>query len=156
MISALTFLAFPKISTFARIVFDILTRARPENLLKNVKFCGTEGGERDSLPRVLRAGETSLQTLNIARCCCQASGLEGLRESQRNVEGHVLSNYRRKEIEGRTGEREVEQRKGRGRSISIINSFSINDVSWVAPEIKQLSTPSALNQVFFGSALNNF
>ena len=60
MISAPTFLAFPKISTFARIVFDILTRARPENLPKNVKFFGTEGGERDSLPRVLRAGETGL------------------------------------------------------------------------------------------------
>ena len=114
MISALAFLAFPKISTFARIVFDILTRARPENLPKNVRFFGTGGG-RESLPRVLRAGETGLQTLNIARCCCQASSLEGLRESQRNVEGHVLSNNRRKEIEGRTGEREVEQRKGRRR-----------------------------------------
>ena len=65
MISAPTFLAFPKISTFARIVFDILTRARPENLPKNVKFFGTEGGERDSLPRVLRAGEAGLQTLKM-------------------------------------------------------------------------------------------
>ena len=45
MISALTFLAFPKISTFARIVFDILTRARPENLPKNVNFFGTVGGK---------------------------------------------------------------------------------------------------------------
>ncbi len=46
MISAPNFLAFPKISTFARIVFDILTRARPENLPKNVKFFGTGGGEK--------------------------------------------------------------------------------------------------------------
>ena len=45
MISAPTFLAFPKISTFARIVFDILTRARPENLPKNVNFFGTGGGK---------------------------------------------------------------------------------------------------------------
>ena len=45
MISALTFLAFPKISTFARIVVDILTRARPENLPKNVRFFGTGGGK---------------------------------------------------------------------------------------------------------------
>ena len=142
MISALTFLAFPKISTFATIVFDILTRARPENLPKNVKFFGTGGGGRDSLPRVLRAGETGLQTLNIARCCCQASSLEGLRESQRNVEGHVLSNNRRKEIEDRTGEREVKQRKGLRRSISIISSFSIDDMSLVAPEVKQLSIRS--------------
>ena len=45
MISALTFLAFPKISTFARIVFDILTRARPENLPKKINFFwnGREG-----------------------------------------------------------------------------------------------------------------
>ena len=64
MISALTFLAFPKISTFARIVFDILTRARPENLPKNVRFFGTGGG-REALPRVLRAGETGLQTLEM-------------------------------------------------------------------------------------------
>ena len=141
MISALAFLAFPKISTFARIVFDILTRARPENLPKNIKFLERRGG-RDSLPRVLRAGETGLQTLNIARCCCQASSLEGLRESQRNVEGHVLSNNRRKEIEGRTGEREVKQRKGLRRSISTISSFSINDMSLVAPEVKQLSIRS--------------
>ena len=51
MISALTFLAFPKISAFARIVFDILTRARPENLPKNVNFFGIEGvaGRRDRL-----------------------------------------------------------------------------------------------------------
>ena len=85
-ISTPTFFAFPRISTFARIVFDILTRARPENLPKNVNFFGTEGGGRDSLPRVLQAGETGLQTLNIARCCCQASSLEGLRESQGTVE----------------------------------------------------------------------
>ena len=45
MISALTFLAFPKISTFATIVFDILTRARPENLPKNVIFFGTGVGK---------------------------------------------------------------------------------------------------------------
>ena len=100
------------------------------------------GGGRDSLPRVLRAGATGLQTLNIARCCCQASSLEGLRESQRNVEGHVLSNNRRKEIEGRTGEREVKQRKGLRRSMSTISSFSINDMSLVAPEVKQLSIRS--------------
>ena len=108
---------------------------------KMLSFLQRSGG-RDSLPRVLRAGETGLQTLNIARCCCQASSLEGLRESQRNVEGHVLSNNRRKEIEGRTGEREVEQRKGLRRSISIISSFSIDDMSLVAPEVKQLSIRS--------------
>ena len=43
VISALTFLAFPRISTFARIVFDILTRARPENLPKNVIFFWNRG-----------------------------------------------------------------------------------------------------------------
>ena len=47
MSSALTFLAFPKISTFARIVFDILTRARPENLPKNVRFFETGGVKGD-------------------------------------------------------------------------------------------------------------
>ena len=45
MISALTFFAFPKISTFARFTFEILTRTGPENLPKNVNFFGTGGGK---------------------------------------------------------------------------------------------------------------
>ena len=47
MILAPSFLAFPTISTFARIVFDILTRARPENLPKNVRFFETGGVKGD-------------------------------------------------------------------------------------------------------------
>ena len=50
MISARTFFAFPKMPTFARIVFDILTQARPENLQKNVKCFGTERGEGIACP----------------------------------------------------------------------------------------------------------
>ena len=64
MISALTFLAFPKISTFATIVFDILTRARPENLPKNVRFFGM--GDGKGVPaQGVAAGETGLQTLEM-------------------------------------------------------------------------------------------
>ena len=113
MISALTFWHSQKYQLLQESYSISLHEPVQKTCQKNVNFLERRGG-RDSLPRVLRAGATGLQTLNIARCCCQASSLEGLWESQRNVEGHVLSNNRRKEIEVRTGEREVEQREGSG------------------------------------------
>ena len=106
-------MTFTNMFTLATITYDILTQTGPENLPKKRKKIEREGGGRDPLPRVLPAGNIGLPTLNIARCGRQTSSLEDLRESQRNVEGHVLSDGRRKETEGRTGEREVEQRKGR-------------------------------------------